>query len=241
MRTLIIILMSSIASALFAQSAIKENYKIQSDKIITLKFDYPQLIKIETWDSNEIQITGSVNINNGEYDNKFKLFTSNDTDGLTIEGKITDIKNLPQIVTAIDGKDTLNFKSKEEYQKYSEKNNRKFRTINMGPKINIQLAIKVPKNKITHVESTYGMVEVKDFKGPLSVQATYGGIDATLQPKSVGELTAETNYGKIYSNLEHKFKGNGSKNFHTLITAVLGSGPSNKFESKYGNIYLRKF
>lgn len=165
MRTLIIILMSSIASALFAQSAIKENYKIQSEKIITLKFDYPQLIKIETWDSNEIQITGSVNINNGEYDNKFKLFTSNDTNELTIEGKITDIKNLPQIVTAIDGKDTLTFKSKEEYQKYSEKNNRKFSTINMGPKINIQLAIKVPKNKITHVVSTYGMVEVKDFKG----------------------------------------------------------------------------
>jgi hypothetical protein len=83
------------------------------------------------------------------------------------------------------------------------------------------------------------MVEVKEFSGPLVVDATYGGIDAALSESKTGELKAETNYGQIYSNLDHSFSG-GEEDFHTLVSAQLGNGPGYRFESKYGNVYLRK-
>ena len=92
----------------------------------------------------------------------------------------------------------------------------------------------------TKLEAVYGMVEVRNFTGPLSVEATYGGVDAALQPSAMGELTAETGYGQIYSDLDLKFTGSEFEDFHTVVSAKPGNGPRYNFESKYGNVYLRK-
>jgi hypothetical protein len=111
-----------------------------------------------------------------------------------------------------------------------------------GADMDIKLEIKVPRNVETRIESVYGMVEISNFAGPLTVEATYGGVDVAVAERSTGEIVAETNYGEIYSNLEVKFSGepNRNKDFHTYVTAKPGSGPSYSFESKYGNVYLRK-
>lgn len=84
------------------------------------------------------------------------------------------------------------------------------------------------------------MVEVKNYTGPLTVEATYGGVDVTGPEKITGELTAETNYGQIYSNLDLKFSGSEFEDFHTYVSTKSGNGPKYSFESKYGNVYLRK-
>jgi len=84
------------------------------------------------------------------------------------------------------------------------------------------------------------MVEVANFQGPLSVDATYGGVDVTVQEKTTGELVAETGYGQIYSNLDQKFTGSEFEDFHTVVSIKPGTGPKYWFESKYGNVYLRK-
>jgi len=67
-------------------------------------------------------------------------------------------------------------------------------------------------------------------------------VDAALAERSTGELIAETNFGNIYTNLELKFLNNNiqEKDFHTSVSAKPGSGPRYSFESKYGNVYLRK-
>ena len=106
--------------------------------------------------------------------------------------------------------------------------------------MDIILEIKVPREVATKIESVYGLVEIKEFIGPLAVDATYGGIDASLSESKTGELEAETNYGQIYSNLNSSFSGGKEENFRTLVTAQLGKGPGYRLESKYGNVYLRK-
>lgn len=106
--------------------------------------------------------------------------------------------------------------------------------------MDIVLEIKVPKNLSTKVESVYGMVEIKEFIGSLVVDATYGGVEASVNEAKTGELKAEPNYGQIYSNLDHKFSGREEEDFHTLVSAKLGNGPSYSLVSKYGNVYLRK-
>ena len=85
------------------------------------------------------------------------------------------------------------------------------------------------------------MVEVSEFEAPLTVVATYGGVDAALAEVKVGEIKAETNYGEIYSNLDSKLEGSKiDRDFYTQVSAKLGQGPRYNFESKYGNVYLRK-
>ena len=157
-----------------------------------------------------------------------------------IESEIKNLKDLPRRITVMkDGKKFI-FKNKSELRDFDPKNRNNYRWYNEGVDIDIILEIKVPKNVMTKVESVYGMVEVKEFVGSLVVDATYGGVDASLKEAKIGELKAETNYGQIYSNLDHKFSGKEEEDFHTLVSAKLGNGPTYLFESKYGNVYLRK-
>ncbi len=240
MKSLAVIIICLFTGALAAQTPVNKNYPVSAGQKISLRFDYPELVKISTWDKNEISIGGSVSINGGENDDAFELIQSTSGNTIFIENKIRNLKELPHRITIVNKGEKITFKSKADYQKYCEENGRNFSQRSEGVDMDILLEIKVPRNNEVKLESVYGMVEVKNHAGPLTVEATYGGVDVTVLEKTMGELTAETNYGQIYSNLDLKFSGSEFENFHTLVSAKLGSGPKYSFESKYGNVYLRK-
>jgi hypothetical protein len=234
-----LVLFGSVAAA---QTKVDKTVPVAPGQTIEMSFDYPKIVHVSTWDKNEISIQGTVSINNGENDGAFELEMSSVGNKVTIKNWIKNMKNLPRRITvARDGQKTI-FKSKAEYEKYAQQNGRDFNMMNEGVDIEIFLEVKVPRNTGTRVESVYGMVEVVDFVGPLIVKSTYGGVDASVAEKATGELDAETNYGQIYSNLEVKFLNSGFEDraFHTYVTAKPGAGPKYSFESKYGNVYLRK-
>ena len=241
MRTTLTLVLGLFAATLFAQTPIQKKYQIQKGQELTLKFDYPQLVKITTWDKNEIEISGKVNINDGKNDSDFEI-TEQSTNGNSklIEGKINNYKNLPQQIVAYKGKEKFTFKSKEDFKEYEKSNNTKFDITSSNVQIDIVLEIKVPRNMKTQIESTYGTVEVKTFDGPLVAKSTYGSVDATIDEKKIGELNAECFYGKILTNLDLPTKPINSEDFHTVITAHNGKEPRQEFSSKYGNVYLRK-
>ena len=227
----------------YAQTPINKVIPVRSGQKISMRFDYPELVKVSTWDKNEISIQGSVSINMGENDDAFELITSTADNTISIKNEIRDMKNLPHRVTLRDGAQKIVFRNKEELQKYKAENKlTNYSSVSYGLEMDIILEIKVPRNTETMVESVYGMVEIKDFTGPLTVEATYGGVDAALTERAVGQISAETNYGEIYSNLDVKFGGEGLRqgDFHTNVSAKPGSGPAYSFDSKYGNVYLRK-
>lgn len=240
MRTLFTFAVSLVFSFAAAQTSINKSFPVKNTQEIFLKFDYPQLIRISTWDKNEVEILGTVNINTNENNNAFQIKETKDGNSLMIEGKIPEIENLPRWITARKGNEKFTFKTMEEYQQYCEVNRLKFNTISDGADININLEIKVPKSLKTRIESTYGIVEMKNFEAEIAVNAIYGGIDAAISEKNTGKISAETYYGQIYSNLNTSFTGKESDDFQQLVTATPGIGPQYYLESKYGNIYLRK-
>lgn len=240
MRTLLTLAASFVFGLTAAQTAINKSFPTDESQKLSLKFDYPQLIKISTWDKSEVQILGTVNINENENNTAFQIKESKEGNSLVIEGKMSEMKNIPHRITVQKGSQKLIFKSREEYQKYCKENNVTFNSMTDGVDIDIQLEIKVPKSLTTQIESQYGLVEVKDFGGTINVNAIYGGIDATILDRNVGKLSAETHFGQIYSNLDTKFTGKDSNDFRTLVTTTFGNGPQYILESKYGNIYLRK-
>ena len=224
-----------------AQTPISKSVPVKSGQRLQMNFDYPDLIKVKTWDKNEIRIEGTVSINGGENDDAFELMTEIEPNLIVVHSQIHNMKNLPQRIMVIkDGKKVI-FRNKQEYKKYKELNGGEFDVMSYGQEFEIQLEITVPKSMETHIESVYGMVEVNGFEGPLTVVATYGGVDAAITEKNVGEIKAETNYGEIYSNLDSKLEGSKiDRDFYTHISAKLGQGPRYSFESKYGKVYLRK-
>ncbi len=240
MKTITILLIT--ASGLAAQTPVNSTILVKPGQKINMHFDYPELIKVSTWDKNEISITGSVSINQGESDDAFTLDINTTDDAVSIDSYIKNMKNLPQRITVTQNGKKIMFNTKADYKKYAEETGKDYSHMSWGVDVDILLEIKVPRNTETKIESVYGMVEVKNFIGALQVEATYGGIDAALQEQSTGELIAETNYGQIYTNLAVKFNNQDlrDENFHTYVAARPGTGPRYSFESKYGNVYLRK-
>jgi hypothetical protein len=240
MRILSLFILSLVTGTLAAQTPVTKSFATTYGQKILFRFDYPELIKVSTWEKNEISITGKVNINGGENDDAFELTSSSSATAMTVEGRVKNIKQLPHRFTVNNGEEKITFKTLEDFEKYKQEHGRTYKYTSNGVDIDITLEIKVPRNMETRIEATYGLVEVKDFTGPLTVDATYGGIDVTVQTKTTGELIAETGYGEIFSNLELKFTGSEFEDFHTQISAKPGNGPRYSFESKYGNVYLRK-
>jgi hypothetical protein len=226
----------------FAQTQLSKSIPVQPGQKINMHFDYPELVRVSTWDRNEISVQGTVSINSGENDDAF-IF-ENSVNGNTVELRsfIKDIKSLPQRITVMREGQKIMFRSKADLKKYEQEHGRGYTQMTWGADIDIELEIKVPRNTETRIESVYGMVEIKDFSGPLTVEATYGGVDAALAERAAGEVVAETNYGEIFTNLDAKFSGSEFKNrdFHTYVTAKPGNGPKYTFESRYGNVYIRK-
>lgn len=231
-----------IAWATRAQTKIDKTIPVQKGQSVLLHFDFPKLVRVTTWDKNEVNVSGSVSINEGENDDAFELSTATSDNSLTVRGQVRDMKHLPRRTTIIDGGKKISFRTEADYKKYREETGRSgFDMVSMGADIEIVIEVKVPRNVQTRVESVYGIVEVKSFDGPLVVEATYGGVDAALTERNIGLVEAETNFGEVYTNFDTRFTGSGrQRDFYTSVSAKPGNGPHYAFESKYGNVYLRK-
>jgi len=221
----------------FAQTVINRTYPIKAGQQLSLKFDYP-VVKISTWDKNEVSVTAKVSINGGEHDSAFTLQDQTTAGTLEISDLIKDKDKLPRRYTIWQDGQKTTFKTLEEFKAYRDKKD--VRSYSEGTDIDIKLEIKVPVHIATNIKATYGIVELVDFNAPISVDAKYGGIDASLIKNQVGQIKATTNYGRIYSNLDLVLTDKKQENFLTSITAEPGKGPAYVFESTYGKIYLRK-
>lgn len=241
-NTLNVILLLAVAISATGQTKIDRSVPVRAGQTLNMRFDYPELIKVVSWDKNEISIEGEVTINGGESDNAFKLEVDNQGNTILITNEIENIKRLPQRVTVEINGQKMTFRDKAEWNKYKEENGATAKWVNTGVSMDIELLVKVPRNMDTRILSVYGMVEVRDFVGPLAVEATYGGADVSFSDANLGELIAETNYGNIYSNLDFKpdQKNSREEDFHIYVSATLGKGPRTRVESQYGNVYLRK-
>lgn len=240
MRTKLNLIICLFCAIIYAQDNLKRTFTIQQNKELVLKFDFPNLIKVTTWDKNEVEITGKVNISNGE-NNSFFVISEDTTDkNKVIEGKLNNYKDLPQTITTYNGKEKFEFNSKEEMERYAKNHNITFGTISYSAQVDIVLEIKVPRNQKTQIEATYGTIEIKSFDAPIYAKSTYGSVDAEINESKVGKVSIENYYGNFYTNLNLPIKATKKEDFHTIITASLGKGSSQEFSSKFGNVYLRK-
>ncbi len=240
MKTIFFCICCLIVTGLAAQTTVNRSYPVKSGQQVKLDFDYPKIVRVSTWDKNEVSVTAHVSINDGENDTAFALEDKTDEGILTIRNRIKNMKDLPHRYTVYeDGKKTV-FRSRDDYREFANKTGNNHRITSDGVDMEITIEVKVPANTSTNINSTYGIVELVGFNAPATVNATYGGIDATVSEANTGKLQATTSYGQIYTNLDLKITDKTERDFFTSFTAEPGRGPAYILKSTYGKIYLRK-
>lgn len=237
MKILFISICFALCMAANAQSPVTKSYPAQPGQRVTLRFDYP-VVKISTWDKNEVSVTADVNINEHENDNAFVLKEETVNGAIEIGDEIKDIDKLPRRYTILRNGVKTVYKSRSAFEE-AEKSGDVQQSYD-GLDMHIELEIKIPASCVTEVNAIYGIVELTNFNASVKVDAEYGGIDATINTASTGKLQATTHYGQIYSNLDMKITDHEERDFYNSITAEPGKGPEYTFLSTYGKIYLRK-
>jgi len=98
------------------------------------------------------------------------------------------------------------------------------------------------------VETSYGHVEANfntDIKDPISIVSIYGYVDVTLPQTTKANLKLSTSYGEIFVAKELDIKvaanGNGMVDYSDKVSGTLNGGGVNiDLNCNYGKVYLRK-
>lgn len=242
-QTITIFLVLLISSGLVAQSTFEKSYELRQTDKLTLDFEYPELVKINTWDKQEVLVKAKVIINGKENTEDFTIEDKRVSNGLIITSHLNDLDKLggnyimvsndddddESVTVNRDGKSITIGKGKGNYRN--------------GTQIDIQLEITLPKSATVQVNAKYGMVEVLSLPKEIEVQAKFGGADIKVNEQSIKDLNVSTSWGQIFSNLDSKVSVKGNDMLGKRMTAELlanRGSESLKVESEFGNIFLRK-
>jgi hypothetical protein len=225
----------------YGQNKITKTYPVKAGQQISLHFDYPKTIKVSSWDKNEISIVAKINTDNGAPLEAFTLRDSVVDNTIAIRNRI-DWDKVPTQYFAVQSGVKTSFPTKQDFENYKKESGTQLPNASFYSQRNLDVSmeIKVPAAIYANIKSIYGMVELVDFKAPSTIEATYGGIDASMNESQIGKIKLTNRYGKIYSNLQLTATEKKDSNYYTSITAEPGKGPSYDLSSSYGNIYLRK-
>src|SRR5688572_1543789 len=113
-RIAMLIVALSLPAKNFAQTAVNKTIPVRSGQKIVMHFDYPELIRVSTWDKNEVSVQGTVSINAGENDDAFVLETSAEGNTVNVSSHIKNMKSLPQRITVFRDGQKIMFRDKAE-------------------------------------------------------------------------------------------------------------------------------
>lgn len=236
-RVLLCLLLTGITGMLFAQRVVEKTYKTAKDQPVLLQFDFPK-VKISSWSKDEIYVKATVNINDNKQNDRFELLDQTRGGELVIRDTI-DFKHIDQqYYVEVDGI-KKHFESKADFENYKEAHpDEKFASYSTN-NVDIEIELVLPLKDYIRVKSKFGLVEIRQYTGPLVVQTEFGKIDAKLRETNVGKIKLTNQFGKIYSDFDLKPVEKEERRFYTSITANPGKGPVYELTSKFGNIYLR--
>jgi len=233
-------------SVCFAQTDFKKNFPVSASKV-SMKFIYPKLVRISTWDKDEIEIQASVAINLGKNDDAFEIKGESSESGLYIESEIRDYSSLPRfVVVKLDDREYYfegeNWKSPELQSFLEENKASNISWISSGVAKEIKLEIKVPKNIELSIHTRHGIIELIDLPKSVVAYSRHGGVDASVDLSLAHNFELQTRHGEIYTNLDLEYDENNyfNKSREIFVRAKYkGGGSKMVFESRHGNIYLR--
>lgn len=236
-KVLLCLLLTGITGLSFAQRIIEKTYKTSKDQPVLLLFDFPK-VKISSWSKDEIYVKATVNINDNKQNDRFELLNQI-IDGKLVIRDTIDFKHIDQQYYIEVNGVKKRFESKADFENYKDAHKDEKIISYSTNNTEIEIEVVLPLKDDIKVRSKFGLVEIQNYTGPLTVQTEFGKIDARLKESDVGKIKLTNQFGKIYSDFNLKPVEKAERAFYTSITANPGHGPVYELTSKFGNIYLR--
>jgi len=245
----------TIAFTVQAQTEINQTIPANGATSADLNFEYAD-VTIKTWDKSEIQITGTISVNKGKDDDAFEM----DVDKKN--GRVS-------ISTSVDNSSMYNSvwtKKNNKIKSISENKTNDCDSEIYGSHIENTLVIMLPKNIKLKSSSIYGSTKVEGFTTNISIENTYGSVDAvaknvknvnsinlssiyapvdlSIPSTAKADMELNTEFGQIYSDIDMQINTNRSmhkKMFgENIISTLNGGGIKIKLASNYSKIYVRE-
>jgi hypothetical protein len=198
-------------------------------------------IEIKQWDKKEISVEATVNINNNEHNDYFRLETDKIGSTFTVKSDYGDF-----------------FKKYGNRYYYNSKDDddKDDRKCNCNNELDINYVIYVPKNMNLEVKSISGNAKVDSYVGRLELDLISGDIDVKKHSQNMklktisGDIDiyvsdayfdAKTLSGGIYSDLDIEYSKDKKNHGGNRIRATIKNGSATlKLSTISGDIFLRK-
>jgi hypothetical protein len=247
MKLCICLLMLLSFGAAHAQRSLKESIPLQGATEMLLRLDDARLISIDTWDGDEVLITGTVTINNNENNEAFQVKVQQEASEIVLTAGIEQEDSLPQRITVHqNGQDyLLNASGTDDsvvQQFIREKGG--YDWLSRGVQKDISLQVKVPARLSLRVENKFGTVEVARLTKAIDISNQFGDIDIQIDASTPLSLNAHTHFGTVYTDLDWNLKkteeGLSLIKGSPMEGTLNGGGTPLQLDAKFGNVYLRR-
>ena len=208
-----VILFVLVCPALSAQKVITRSYQV-SGKKMTLKFDFADTIRVETWNKSMAELEVTVNLDNYKYNEYYSLKENQFTGEVELVEKI----DFQGIHKASGCNSDCNFKQHVNYR------------------------LKLPSPTEFNLKTIAGNIILMKVEGTMNVNSVSGFIDYTVPAGLKAKFDLSSITGDIYSNLP--FDNGGTKDHSFVGTkqnrTLHGGTMPIEIKTVSGNIFLRK-
>ena len=231
-KTYLTIAIFFLSVVVFGQRIVEKTAQVKNQNNVVLDFDFADEITIKGWEKNEVLVKVSVNINDNEDNNAFKLDLKEMSSTLSFTSDIENMKEISKNKVVVkkseDGKRTIT---------YSD-----------GWHIDMDIFFEVflPKNIKINLSTISGDVILTNVNGLMDLETISGFIDLEIDKNAKASVETSTISGGVYTNHDIELKRSKKDSKYRLIAGrspdfnLNGGGKKIKLETISGNIYIRK-
>ena len=226
-------------------------------------------VKVMAWDKGEIEIQGTVDINDGANDENFIIDVEDTASEIAIKAYVKDKDQLPKVTVVKQGSTTTFIKHKSGKSNWRDYTDRDYSNASIwteGVPVDVNLEIYIPRNVKLSIFSKFGDVTVENITNEIMVENKHGRlcavfnktpinqpvrlkskhnvVDVSLPASAKMDVNLKSDHGNIYSDMDID-RGVKSGKMYSISPKVIkgtlnGGGTLLDLESTHNTIYLRK-
>jgi hypothetical protein len=197
----------------WSQKVITQRLNVTGKRVV-MKFDFADIINVETWNKNSVELEVKVNIDDNRYNDCYSLNTNELKEEVKLEEKV----DFQRINKARGDSKNCNFNKEIVYK------------------------LKVPSSLEFSLKTIAGQVIMTGSVGKASVNSISGFIDYAVPANLKTQINLSTVTGDVYSNLKLDNKAEKEVSWVGTKRHLILNGGTLPIELKTvsGNIYLRR-
>ena len=216
----------------FSQTFVEKTAKVKNQSNLVLDFDFADEITIKGWDKDEVLVKVSVDINDNEDNDAFRLDLKEMSSTISFTSEIENMKEI----------------SKNKVVVKKSKDGKRITTYSNSWHIDMDIYFEVflPKNMAINLSTISGDLILTNVNGEMDLETISGFIDIEIDQNAKASVNTSTISGGVYTDHDIQLIRKMKSNKYHLVAGrspdfnLNGGGRKIKLETISGNIYIRK-